>query len=137
MSKDQFKEISNSKPLARVLKENEAPILVTDYAIHTDNRVGHEMGWTELGMIIKKIDGAIRSKADVDPVFKISQVKRENSAKPDYIDVQLPSFKTILETDTNGFLVLVAEDKSNVIMPKYYDFMMNKLGNVEIKGNHL
>ena len=59
---------------------------------------------------------------------------RQNSAKNDYIDVTLPRKKTLIETDTNGYLVLIANDNTKVIMPQYFEYMMAKLDDVPEVG---
>ena len=134
LNKKQFEEITTSKPLTRLLCEHEEPIMVTDYVIRTDNRVGHEMNWNELGHIVKLIDGAFRSDSKIDDIFKVKQTKRDNNIKPGYMEISLPNMETILNENTDGYLVLVAEDKTNVIMPKYFEYMVKKLDKIEPKG---
>ena len=136
LNKEQFEEMTTSKPLAKLRCENEEPTLVTDYVIKTDNRVGHEMNWDELGHIVKLIDGAFRNNDEIDGIFKVKKIKRENSVKPSFIEISLPNMETILKENTDGFLVLVAEDKANVIMPKYYEYMVKKLDKTEPKGKN-
>ena len=134
LNKEQFAEITNSKPLTKILCEQESPILVTDYVIRSDNRVGHEMGWEELGMITKKLDNAFRNGLNIDDIFQVKQVKRENVIKPGFMEIILPNMEALLKTNTVGYLVLVAKDRTNIIMPKYYDFMMEKMKHSEPKG---
>ena len=136
LNKEQYDDITNSKPLTRILCEQESPIMVTDYVIRTDNQVGHEMGWNELGMIVKKLDNAFRNDLTIDDIFEVKQIKRENTIKPGYMDIKLPNMETLLKANTEGFLVLIASDKTNVIMPKYFDYMMEKLKQVEPKGTY-
>lgn len=59
--------------------------------------------------------------------IKIGTNKRPNHHKGDEITVELPDMEFIKkdENDTNGYLVLVSKD--NVIMPRYYDFLISKL----------
>ena len=134
LNKEQYDDITNSKPLKRILCEQESPILVTDYVIRTDNRVEHEMGWDDLGKIVKKLDNAYRNDITIDDIFEVKQVKRENAIKPGYMEIKLPNMGGLMKTNTDGYLVLIANDKQNVIMPKYYDFMMEKLKQSEPIG---
>ena len=127
MNKDQFEEITNSKPVARILCEKESPILVTDYVIRTDNRVGHEMGWDELSIIVRKLDNAFRNGLTIDSIFEVKFVKRENSTMPGYFEIKLPNMEQLVNENTVGFLVLIAQDKTNIVMPKYFEYMMKKL----------
>ena len=69
---------------------------------------GETINWSEIGI-------------------KIGTNKRPNHHKGDEVTVELPDMDFIKkdENDTKGYLVLVSKD--NVIMPRYYDFLINKL----------
>ena len=109
---------------------------ITEFVVKTDNNVGHEMGWDELGTVMIKINSAI--KADkvnaVSSLFEIAKKAKNDAMGTEYFEVSLPNMKKILEVNTEGYLVLIAEDKSNIIMPKYFNFMMNKLNEIPQKG---
>ena len=108
----------------------------TEFIIKTDNNVGHEMGWNELGAVMTKINTAITNSNSngIAELFKIKKKVKSDARRSEYYEISLPNKEMIMETDTAGYLVLVAEDKTNVIMPKYFNFMMDKLKDVPPKG---
>ena len=134
MSHDQFTSYDNAKPLMKILNEDKAPVLAADYVIKVDTNIKSDMKWNDVKKLVATIDAAYRSKTDIDEIFKMKQMKRKNSHKPDYIEIELPDKDYLINGDTQGYLVLIAHDKTNVIMKKYFDFVMSKLPTVECKG---
>ena len=108
-----------------------------EFVIKTDNNVGHEMGWNELGTVMTRINAAITNSItkEIADTFKIKKKTKNDTQKSVYYEISLPNKEMILEIDTAGYLVLVAEDKTDIIMPKYFNFMMDKLKDVPPKGN--
>ena len=108
----------------------------TEFIIKTDNNVGHEMGWKELGAVMTKINTAIinSSSNNIADLFKIKKKVKKDARSSEYYEISLPNKEMIMEADTAGYLVLIAEDKTNIIMPKYFNFMMDKLKDVPTKG---
>ena len=119
----------------KLLNEEKAPVLAADYVIKVDTNIKSDMKWNDVKILVATIDAAYRSKIEIDAIFKMKQMKRKNSHKPDYIEVELPDKDYLINGDTQGYLVLIAQDKSNVIMKKYFSFIMSKLPDVERKGN--
>ena len=134
MSHEKYVSFDNAKPLMRILDDEKVPVLAADYVIKTDVNIKSKMNWSEVKLLVARLDALYRGKHDIDEIFAIKQVKRSLSHKPDYIEIVLPNKDTIINGDTNGFLVLIAENEENVIMPEYYKFMMSKLPAAEDKG---
>ena len=121
--------------MTKLIDENTPPVLATDYTIITDNNVGHCMGWEDIKKLVQMVDAARRIGHTFDNGIKIKECERNTSFKPKFIEIILPKMEDIRDGNTNGYFVLIAEDKKTVIMPKYMDFMMSKLPKVDIKGN--
>ena len=134
MSRDRYVSFDNAKPLMKILDDEKVPVLAADYVIKTDTNVRSEMDWEDVKKLVARLDAVFRQDKEAGDLFKIKQIKRKYSPKPDYIEVTLPDKTVLSQCNTDGFLVLIAEDKSDVIMPKYYDFMMKMLPDAEAKG---
>ena len=62
-------------------------------------------------------------------------MKRPMNLKGEEIEIHFPNKKYIEKADTEGYLVLIATNKSNVIMPEYMKYVKNKMMEIcEIKG---
>ena len=134
MSRDRFISFDNAKPLMKILDDEKVPVLAADYVIKTDTNVRSEMDWEDVKKLVARLDAIYRQNLEAGGLFKIQQIKRKYSTKPDYVEIILPSMDTVSKCNTDGFLVLIAADKTNVVMPKYFDFMMKTLPQVEAKG---
>ena len=53
--------------------------------------------------------------------------KRKINANGDEVIITLPHMDEIINGNTDGFLVMIAKNKSNVVMPKYFDFIRKNL----------
>lgn len=136
MSRDRFVSFDNAKPLMKILDDEKVPVLAADYVIKTDTNVRSEMVWEDVKKLVARLDAVYRQNLEVCELFKIQQIKRKFSPKPDYVEITLPDMDTVSKCNTDGFLVLIAADKTNVIMPKYFDFMMKMLPEAEARGKH-
>ena len=101
-----------------------------DYQIKTDLRVGHDNSWEDVKLCAQTIKACISEDGnfDWDKIgIKIGMNKRPNHHKGDEIVIELPDMDFIKkdENDTTGFLVLVS--KENVIMPRYYDYIIGRM----------
>ena len=134
MSHDKYVSFDNAQPLMRILEDEKVPVLAADYVIKTDTEVQSKMDWNDVKLLVARLDALYRGKKDIDEIFKIKQIKRTHSHKPDYIEIVLPDKNTIINGNTDGFLVLIAENNENVIMPEYFKFMMSKLPQTDDKG---
>ena len=135
MSRDRYVSFDNAKPLMKILDDEKVPVLAADYVIKTDTDVRSEMDWEDVKKLVARLDAVYRQDKDFGEIFKFQQVKRKYSPKPDYVEITLPTKDIVSNCNTEGFLVLIAADKSNVIMPKYFDFMMKMLPEADAKGN--
>ena len=134
MSRDRYVSFDNAKPLMKILDDEKVPVLAADYVIKTDTNVRSEMDWEDVKRLVARLDAVYRQNQEVGELFKIQQVKRKYSPKPDYVEITLPTMDIVSKCNTDGFLVLIAADKTNVIMPKFFDFMMKTLPQAEAKG---
>ena len=65
-----------------------------------------------------------KSMIEFKTVFK--KEPRKYSINGDIRRITLPKMEDVKTLDTNGYLVLIAKDNKTVIMPKYYDYLIEK-----------
>ena len=105
-------------------------IIYSDFQIKTDTRVWHENGWEDVKKCAQIIRACIN---DEDPInwekigIKIGTNERPNNHKGDETTVEFPGYDFLKndENDTSGYLVMVS--KENIIMPRYLDFIFDKI----------
>ena len=133
LNKDQYKSVTNKTHLMEMFNNQPTPVFVTDYSIVIDKSVSHEMGWEELMRWIERVGAARTAGVDIGSWFKMNE-EPTNPNQPKNIKIQLPTKEMLIEGDTNGYLVLISEDKKKVIMPKYGQFLNDKLPGIEGTG---
>ena len=65
---------------------------------------------------------------------KIVESKRPVNHRGDETLIYLPTKTYIEETDTNGFLVLISNEKDHIIMPKFLDYVLKGKTNAHDEG---
>ena len=134
MSKDQYTNFDKATPLRKLLGEPEKLAKSTDYTVLSDLKVDHDNTWDDVKRMMVKLHFQHEEENTLPSQFKIEKIDRPNSVKPGYFQVTLPKKEDIIEGDTGKYLVLIAHDKSNVIMPKFYNFLESKLKNSTKRG---
>ena len=127
MSKDQFVNHDKATPLRRLMGNVEKMAKSTDYTVITDLNVGHEGTWEDVKRMMVRLHFQREEDGILPECFKLEEVKRPNSHKPGYFQITLPDKDDIIKGDTRNYLVLIPRDEENVIMPKYYKFLEDKL----------
>ena len=91
------------------------------------------MGWEELMRWVERAGAARNNGIDLGKWFKMEE-EQTNPNQPKKVKVTLPTREMVIEGDTNGYLVLIAQDKESIIMPKYGKFLNDKLPEVTGTG---
>ena len=132
MSKNQYVNIDRAKPLMKIIGNDETKVV--DYAIKTDIKIGHGGDWDDVKSLLVKLHYHYEKNETLPNIFKREKMKKSKSCKQEYIQVSLPNKKAMIEGDTKGYLVLIPEGQENIIMPRYYNFLMDALEATEGKG---
>ena len=137
MSKDQFVNYDKATPLRKLMGNVEKTAKSTDYTVKTDLRVGHDGSWDDVKKMMVKLHFQREEDGHLPNEFKLEEIKRPNSHKPGYYQITLPDKDDIINGDTQNYLVLIPADKENVIMPRYYNFLDEKLRQTNKPGKIL
>ena len=132
MSKDQYVGYDRARPLMKIVGENE--VKTTDYAIKTDLKVGHNGDWNDVKKMVIKLHFHQEKNETLPGIFKVEKIKKSTSCKQEYTQITLPNKKEIIEGNTEGYLVLIPRDQENIIMPRYYNYLMDALEDTDEKG---
>ena len=133
LNKDQYTSVTNKTQLMDMFNNQPTPVFVTDYSIVIDKSVSHEMGWDELMRWIERVGAARAAGVEIGNWFDMNEEPTSQN-QPKNIKIRLPTKEMLIEGDTNGYLVLISEDKKKVIMPKYGQFLNDKIPEIEGTG---
>ena len=138
MSKDQFVNYDRATPLRKLIgdENGEMRMKVSNYAIKTDLNVGHNGEWEDVKKLLVKLHFQLEENNALPAMFKLEKVEKSNSCKEGYTQITLPNKKEIIEGNTEGYLVLIPKDQKNIIMPRYYNYLMDALEETNKKGTY-